>query len=380
VVRHEKWIAFATCLALVLPAAAFAQQELPLRVGSYVVVTDDAKIYSGADPVEEVSRGMALKVRGSREGGWLWVTHHQNGWIQSKHVVPLQSALDYLAAEIAQQPQYAPLYNDRATVLFEIGDYAGAVGNYSSALKLSPDSLALRANRAVANFELGEYALAIKDLDEIVKKMPDDAQVHVDRGWAKYHAGQYEAALADYQRALELDPNSRQAQANLAWLRATCPDKKFRNGAEAMELAKSICEATQNKDSFALGTLAAAQAELGGYDLAAETQSKALDLASYTRKKMYRERLAFYSAGQPYRLGAEVPDVPAAKENKSSATTETKTEPEPADEVETEKESQPAAGNRPKSVLGPPVKPNKAVKGAEPALISPSEDSSALRE
>jgi tetratricopeptide (TPR) repeat protein len=369
--RHKKWIAFATLVFLALPvASALAQQ-----VGSYVVLTQDANIYSGADPVETVTRGMALKVRGSRPGGWLWVTHHQNGWIQSKHVVPVQRALDYLAAEIAQQPRYAPFYNDRATVLFETGDYAGAVRDYTTALDIMPDSFSLRANRAVAYFEMGDFSKAVEDLNEVVRMRPEDAQSFVDRGWAKYHAHLFQEAVADYQQALQLDPNSQQAKVNLAWLRATSPDEQFRNGDEALKLAEAVCAETENKDAFALGALAAAQAELGNLTAAVENQTKAVELASYTRKKMYRQRLAFYNAGQPYRLNAAVPTGSAITVTKTPPV-ETKKEPQPAGEAELKPEPKPAAGTEPKSVLTPAKPAETKPAETKPAEGTPPEPTS----
>jgi tetratricopeptide (TPR) repeat protein len=367
--RHKKLIAFAVLVFLALPvASAQAQQAGSYAVGSYVVLTGDAKIYSGADPVEEVSRGMALKVRGSRPGGWLWVTHHQNGWIQSKHVVPVQRALDYLAAEIAQQPRYAPFYNDRATVLFETGDYAGAVRNYTTALHIMPESFSLRANRAVAYFEMGDFGRAVADLNEVVKARPEDAQCYIDRGWAKYHASLFQEAVSDYQQALQVDANSQQAKVNLAWLKATCPDQQFRNGAEALELAQAVCAETENKDAFALGALAAAQAELGNFAAAVENQTKAIELASYTRKKMYRERLAFYHAGQPYRLGAAVP-AGATK----APVTETKTEPQPVSEAEAKPEPKPEGDTEQKSVLAPAKPAETKPAETKPAETQPAE-------
>lgn len=369
--RHKTWIAFATLVFLAISVASALGQQ----VGTYVVLTEDAKIYSGADPVEEVSRGMALKVRGSRPGGWLWVTHHQNGWIQSKHVVPVQTALDYLAAEIAQQPRYAPFYNDRATVLFETGDYAGAVRDYTRALELMPDSFSLRANRAVANFELGEYSQAVEDLNEVVKMRPEDAQCYVDRGWAKYHAHLYEDAIADFQQALQLDPNAQQAKVNLAWLKATCPEEQFRNGTEALELAEAVCAATENKDAFALGTLAAAQAELGNLSAAVENQTKAIELASYTRKKMYRERLAFYNAGQPYRLGAPIPTGNTVTVSKTPMV-EIKKEPQPVSTVEVKPEPKPAVGTEPKSVLTPSKPAETKPTDTKPTEGTPPEPAS----
>jgi len=370
-----KMFMLATALLVALPASASLAQQ----VGSFVIVLEDANILSGNEPVEQVRRGMALKVRGSRPGGWLWVTRHQNGWIESKHVVPLQTALDYLAAEIAQQPRHAPFYNDRATVLFEIGDFAGAVRNYSGALQLVPGSFSLHANRAVAYFELGDYRRAAQDLNEVVRLRSDDFQSYIDRGWALYHAGQYEAALADYQQALKMDPNALEATINIAWMRATCPNQQYRDGAAALEMAEKACELTERKDPFALGTLAAAQAETGDYAAAVATQQQALELAPYTRKRLYRERLAFYTADQPYRVGAPIPPAkPAATAKKTSPAL--KTEPSAVVETTPQPELQPAVGTQPKSVLAPGFKPTQEKIGEGEPPAPDSDDSTSPQE
>lgn len=317
-------IGTAALLLFVWQTSALSAQAQ--QVGSYVVVVEEADILSGTTKVEHVSRGMALKVRGSRPGGWLWVTRHANGWIQAKHVVTLPTAMNYLAAEISQQPQQAPLYNDRAMVHFETGNYAGAVKDYSTAISLAPGSIALRANRAVAYFELGDFESAVRDLDEVVRRLPDDAQSYVDRGWALYHAGRYKEALADFEQALELNPESNQAKINLAWLQATCPDESFRDGKAALKTAENVWETMERQDPFALAVLAAAQAELGQHEKAVESQTEAVELAPYTRKKLYKDRLAFYEAEQPYRLGETTPQ-PKPK-------TVAKAEPEEAKESE----------------------------------------------
>jgi len=62
-------------------------------------------------------------------------------------------------------------------------------------------------------------------------------------------------------------------------LRATAPDPSLRNGPEAVRLAERVCQLTQYKEAFLIGTLAAAYAEAGRFDDAVVTAQKACAVA-----------------------------------------------------------------------------------------------------
>jgi hypothetical protein len=72
---------------------------------------------------------------------------------------------------------------------------------------------------------------------------------------------------------------------NLAWLRATIPDSKLRDGAEALQLAGQSLALSKQTSSTQLGTLAAAQAENGKFTDAAATARRALKLAETRGQK-----------------------------------------------------------------------------------------------
>src|SRR5690606_35328396 len=124
-------------------------------------------------------------------------------------------------------------------------------------------------------------------------------------------------------------------------LRATCPDEKFRDGKAALKTAEEAWDTMELKDPFALAVLAAAQAELGDYAKAAETQAEALEAAPYTRKKLYKERLAFYEAEQPYRLGETTPQpMPKKVAEEKPETTEDPAETAVAEKKKEESEKE----------------------------------------
>ena len=87
--------------------------------------------------------------------------------------------------------------------------------------------------------------------------------------------GEYEEAAGLLRSRLLRDPRDLRAVSNLARLLATCPDRNFRNGAEAVNLAELLCRRTDYRDPIALETLAAAYAEAGRFEDAARTSEKA---------------------------------------------------------------------------------------------------------
>jgi hypothetical protein len=62
----------------------------------------------------------------------------------------------------------------------------------------------------------------------------------------------------------------------LAWIRATSADAKYRDGKEAVALAKKACDLTSWKDPEYINTLAAAHAEAGDFDQAVMYQRRVL--------------------------------------------------------------------------------------------------------
>ena len=116
--------------------------------------------------------------------------------------------------------------------------------------------------------------------------------------------GQFDEALAQYQTVLKIDPNDVQALNNIAWLRATHPDPKFRDGVQAMILARRAVELTPDNPEI-LDTLAAAYAEAGRFPEAVETARKALDLAARQKKlelvDALKTELLLYKSGTPFR-------------------------------------------------------------------------------
>lgn len=94
---------------------------------------------------------------------------------------------------------------------------------------------------------------------------------------------------------------------NIAWMFATDPEPQFRDGNAAVKFAVQVCAASSYKESSWVDTLAAAYAESGDWDMAVETEQKAIDLLPTTGPDSernltdYRARIELFKTKRPYR-------------------------------------------------------------------------------
>ena len=133
---------------------------------------------------------------------------------------------------------------------------------------------------------------------------------HPARGrfWAE--RGEYGRALAAYEEAIRSNPGDSVALNGLAWLLATCPEPRLRDGKRAVELAFLAYGSNSGMDGARflrpadyLDTLAAAHAETGYFDGAADFQRKAMRLLPPGDPDLapYSVRLKSYEENKPYR-------------------------------------------------------------------------------
>ena len=90
---------------------------------------------------------------------------------------------------------------------YYLGDYKGAITDYTQAIRLNPDDAGAYLNRGVAKSDLGQHFAAIADYNIAIRLNPDYANAYYNRGLAKYHLGQHFAAIADYDIAIRLNPD-----------------------------------------------------------------------------------------------------------------------------------------------------------------------------
>ena len=215
---------------------------------------------------------------------------------------------------IELDPREAYYYYTRGHCWYLKGDYDKAIADSNRALKIEPGNPEAYHVRGHGWEEKGDNDKAIADFSKAIKLARNHSSdwhfLYSCRGNAWLRKGDYDKAIADFSKGIEFDPENPKPYNQLAWVLATCPNDTYRNGREAVKLAKKAVELTKGKDNAPLcvDTLAAAFAEMGRFDDAVEAQEKAISLL---RNKggdpdivgAATKHLEYYKARRPWREG-----------------------------------------------------------------------------
>jgi tetratricopeptide (TPR) repeat protein len=196
------------------------------------------------------------------------------------------------------------------------GLYEAAVDDFTDYLVAYPTNFFALASRALtyermaaAQAKRGELEKRNAALDQaladwnrlLVWEPGSHAESLCGRGDYYAQTAQFAKALADYQQAVNLAPTNDFPLISLSWFLATCPDKSYRNGAQAVTNAQRACTLASEKSWFHLAGLAAALAETGKYGEAVQLQKQALALPGcpeFDRADMLH-RLSLYERNRP---------------------------------------------------------------------------------
>lgn len=128
---------------------------------------------------------------------------------------------------------------------------------------------------------------------------------HAQRGMAHAQLGQYRDAVRELEEALRLKGDWSEAAQHLAWILATCPDDSIRDGKKALQYARLAQQHSQEPTPLLLDVVAAALAEAGEFDEAADTARQAVErytkAGAETQANEVRGRMDMYIAGRAYR-------------------------------------------------------------------------------
>ncbi len=314
-------------------------------VGRVVIMKETGVKFGHTDPKsgEETYLGtlnqMFYKVLADQEG-WIRVQQRdKKGWFQKDKAVPVEQAVDFFSEQIKANPKnllayahraaalvwkgdvdaalqdydeairinpkIAPPWNDRGSAWYAKRDFDRAISDYSKAIEIDPKYAEAYANRATVWLDRGEPDKAIKDYDEVIRLDPEYVEAYTNRGVCWRQKKQFDKARQDFDAALKLDSRSITALNGKAWLLATCPDGKFRDGKQAVELATKACEIEEWKNNAFMDTLAAACAEAGQFDDAVKWMTKALSDPEYAKQAgdMGKKMLEQYKQKKPFRDG-----------------------------------------------------------------------------
>lgn len=115
--------------------------------------------------------------------------------------------------------------------------------------------------------EAGHLQEALALALDAVKLNPNTFKVWATLGRIRFEMGDYKTACDAYRRGQDLEPRDAELALCTLFVQATCEDRAFRNGKQARDGAKLLCERLRGGEPgrIALLVLAAAQAESGDF-------------------------------------------------------------------------------------------------------------------
>ncbi|PYN01514.1 MAG: hypothetical protein DME08_01605 [Candidatus Rokuibacteriota bacterium] len=151
---------------------------------------------------------------------------------------------------------------ERGLMLYEQGRYRRALATFDEAVREQP-SAAAYANRGTTRIRLGDTAGGIADFTSALQLAPNDSEILFNRGNARLVAGDPKGAIADFTRAAELRPTFALAVFNRGIARHRSGDALGARADwnEAIKLAKNPeVRAAMERRAEALGREAGAPA------------------------------------------------------------------------------------------------------------------------
>ena len=146
------------------------------------------------------------------------------------------AAIVHYRKALESEPDNAKTHFDLGVVLAARGQVDQAIAQYEKALAINPDYAKAHSNLGATLASRGRIDDAIVHYRRAVEISPDNLGAHYNLGLALAGRGQLGEAASEYQQVLRISPNNIVACNSLAWIRATHPNARFRNGAEAVTL------------------------------------------------------------------------------------------------------------------------------------------------
>jgi tetratricopeptide (TPR) repeat protein len=100
----------------------------------------------------------------------------------------------------------ADTYINRGLIYIYKNDYAKAIADFSSAIKLNPTDSSYYIKRGKAYFDKDQFGDAVADYTKAIELNPNDATAYNLRGLAFRGKGERDQAMADFKKAVQLNP------------------------------------------------------------------------------------------------------------------------------------------------------------------------------
>lgn len=188
--------------------------------------------------------------------------------------------------------QDAMAFCNRGAARAELGDYQGAIEDYTYGLQLNPNCETAYNNRGVAYYELANLPQSKMDFDQALQLNPNDESAYYNRSLVHFRLGDCEAALEDYNHVLRLNPQNDKAYHQRGVIRSKLGDKQ---GALADYNEAIRLNPHDDTMHFNRGSLYSA---LQAYPQAIADYSAAIRLNSQSAKAYNNRGFAYHKIGE----------------------------------------------------------------------------------
>ena len=139
------------------------------------------------------------------------------------------------------------VYRGRGLARTELGQYPGAMEDFTKALELHPTS-AVQAYRGWTHLVADAPRLALRDFELAIELDPKNGDAYNGRGMARAKLGQYREAAGDAAESLRHGPTSPRLYYNAARVCAQCPSPYPQRALELVRQALSLLSADERRD------------------------------------------------------------------------------------------------------------------------------------
>jgi protein O-mannosyl-transferase len=231
-----------------------------------------------------------------------WAAHNNLACILAARN-KIEEAIPHFVASLQLYPNNAQAHGNLGKALMQQHKFVEAEAELRTAVGLKPQEPEFHRSLAYALGGQGKSDEALGQLRQAAD-LEQSVGRRLELANMLHQLGKDREAVVEYRRVMAMEPPSFEVLNNLAWILATSADASVRNGTEAVGLAEKACEQTQNQDAMTMGTLAAAYAEAGRFNVAVATAEKAANLAAAAGNSRFAtintQLMQLYRAGKPY--------------------------------------------------------------------------------
>jgi tetratricopeptide (TPR) repeat protein len=139
------------------------------------------------------------------------------------------------------------VYRGRGLARSELGQYPGAIDDFTKALELHPTS-AVQAYRGWTHLVVDAPKLALRDFELAIELDSKNGDAYNGRGLARAKLGRHREAVQDVAEALRHGPTSPRLYYNAARIYAQCPGPYPRRALELIQRALGLLPTAERRE------------------------------------------------------------------------------------------------------------------------------------